>query len=102
MRLRHRFEDEIAFRRQVPFRGYVLDFYCARAKLAVEVDGMIHNDPDQAAHDQQRDTVLSQYGILTYRTTGADIMADPDEAAWGTRMLARARASELAERKKVR
>ncbi len=42
------------FRRQHPIGAFVVDFYCAEAKLAVEVDGEGHDHPDQAAHDRRR------------------------------------------------
>ena len=57
------------FRFQFAIRQYVLDFYCPAAKLCVEVDGEQH-DP---AKDQERDTYLSQFGILTYRIPSSDL-----------------------------
>ena len=46
------------FRRQHAVGSYVLDFYCASARLAVEVDGSHHDLPGQIAHDQRRDRWL--------------------------------------------
>ena len=43
------------FRRQHPVGPYILDFYCAELRLAVEIDGEVHGHPDQVAHDQRRD-----------------------------------------------
>lgn len=45
---------KLRFRRQHPIGSYVLDFYCASARLCVEVDGPVHAEPDQRAHDAQR------------------------------------------------
>ncbi|MCL5994855.1 MAG: endonuclease domain-containing protein, partial [Chloroflexi bacterium] len=42
------------FRRQHPIGNYILDFYCHEAKLAIELDGSQHAEPDQAAHDAVR------------------------------------------------
>jgi len=55
------------FRRQVPVDSYVVDFYCAELKLVVEVDGEIHLDPRQVAHDKSRDTHLRSIGCTILR-----------------------------------
>jgi very-short-patch-repair endonuclease len=44
----------LKFRRQHPFRKYVLDVFCLEAQLAVEVDGGAHLEPDQAERDKKR------------------------------------------------
>ncbi|MGJ3648959.1 endonuclease domain-containing protein [Sphingomonas sp. GlSt437] len=43
------------FRRQHPAGPYILDFFCAARKLAVEIDGEAHSRGNQPEHDQQRD-----------------------------------------------
>lgn len=53
------------FRRQQVIAGYIVDFYCASAKLAVEIDGGSHLD--RAEHDALRDRVLAEMGIKTLR-----------------------------------
>ncbi len=55
------------FRRQHPIGPYILDFYCAEAKLAVEVDGAVHDQPDQVAHDQRRTAWLGERGVKVIR-----------------------------------
>lgn len=35
------------FRRQYSIDNYIIDFYCPRLQLAFEIDGEIHDDPDQ-------------------------------------------------------
>ncbi len=42
------------FRRQHPVGPYIVDFFCTKAKLVVEVDGDTHADPRQAAYDAER------------------------------------------------
>ena len=44
----------VRFRRQHPVGPYILDFYCEKIGLAVEVDGQGHSDPDQMRHDARR------------------------------------------------
>ncbi len=60
-------------RRQHPFGPYILDFYCARARLAVEVDGEGHALGNQPAHDQRRDVWLARHGVATLRFAANDI-----------------------------
>ena len=53
----------LKFRRQHPVGSYVLDFYCAEVKLAVEVDGRGHEHPDQGRIDQVRTAWLATQGV---------------------------------------
>ncbi|HVU06962.1 MAG TPA: DUF559 domain-containing protein [Verrucomicrobiae bacterium] len=55
------------FRRQHAVGGHILDFYCADAKLAVELDGFQHGLPDGIGQDEKRETFLREYGIETLR-----------------------------------
>jgi very-short-patch-repair endonuclease len=72
-RLRARLPGMPAFRRQHPIGPYVLDFYCAKARLAVEIDGRIHEIGDQPQRDFRRDAWLEAQGVtaseLTPRST---------------------------------
>ena len=54
-------------RRQVPFRGYYLDFACLDRRLVIEVDGGHHGSDAQAAHDAVRDRVLEREGFRVLR-----------------------------------
>jgi very-short-patch-repair endonuclease len=64
------------FRRQHPVGPYVLDFYCPERKLCVEVDGYVHDLPEQAARDEQRDAWLGEQGIRVLRFAAADVLDD--------------------------
>jgi len=61
----------LKFRRQVPFGRYIVDFYCASAKLAVEVDGATHADSER---DAVRDAWLSARGIRVLRFWNNEVM----------------------------
>ena len=74
---------------------YVLDFYCAKARLAIEIDGLIHDRDEQSLKDDQRDAWMLEQGIATYRVNASDVFADPDEAALGIWLLANDRAAEI-------
>ena len=66
------------FRRQHPFGPYILDFYCAAARLAVEVDGRVHDYPDRIAHDQKRTRWLASQGIRVVRIAAEDVKNELD------------------------
>ena len=62
------------FRRQVTCGRFILDFYCAAAKLAIEVDGSQHYEQEGQVYDQQRTAYLNSLGIEVLRFSNADIM----------------------------
>jgi len=59
------------FRRQSPAFGYVPDFYCAEARLTIEVDGIHHND--QIERDRARTLALQAYGLTEIRFSNQDV-----------------------------
>jgi very-short-patch-repair endonuclease len=63
----------LKFRRQHAFDNYILDFYCHKIKLAIEVDGGIHNDPEVAAYDEIRTKNLNENGITVIRFTNDEV-----------------------------
>jgi very-short-patch-repair endonuclease len=65
--------DDLKFRRQHAFDDYILDFYCHKMKLAVEVDGEVHNDPEVAAYDIVRTKNLNDNGITVLRFTNDEV-----------------------------
>ncbi|ESQ92785.1 hypothetical protein ABAC460_02830 [Asticcacaulis sp. AC460] len=90
-RLKARSPDAPVFRRQHPIGPYILDFYCAKARLCVEVDGEVHEYHDKMRRDQIRDAWLIERDIQVHRIVAADLMADPDDAAAAAILLARQR-----------
>lgn len=63
----------LKFRRQHPFDNYILDFYSHKMKLAIEVDGEVHNDPDIAAYDKARTNNLNKHGLTVLRFTNYEV-----------------------------
>ena len=68
------------FRRQHPIGPYGLDFYCDKAKLAVEVDGSMHYVDDNQARDARRDEWMLERGVRTLRLSATLIRDDLDAA----------------------
>lgn len=73
VRLRARRLAGFKFRRQHPVGPYILDFYCVAAKLAVEVDGVHHDNPTQSEHDRKRTIWLARHGIRVVRIAARDV-----------------------------
>jgi len=65
--LRNRQFEGWKFRRQHPIDCYILDFYCPKARLAIELDGGGHNFPTRESLDQQRTNFLASKGIKVVR-----------------------------------
>lgn len=55
------------FRRQVPVGPYILDFYCAELRLAIELDGPQHHTPHMSDYDSARTLFLRERGIEVVR-----------------------------------
>lgn len=54
---------------------YILDFYCAEARLAIEVDGEIHLRPDIARNDVEREVALRELtGLRFLRLTNREVL----------------------------
>lgn len=68
-------------RRQVPFRGYFLDFACHSRRLVIEVDGCSHDL--RWEHDRIRGAVLAREGYRTLRFSNADVRDNFDDVMEG-------------------
>ena len=66
----------LKFRRQHAVGRFVLDFYCHELRLAVEIDGRVHDDPEQAAADRQRQTEIEESGARFYRIAADQVESD--------------------------
>jgi very-short-patch-repair endonuclease len=69
-------EEGFRFRRQHPAGNYVLDFYCAPAVLAIEVDGEAHDRGDRPARDAHRDAWLAAQGVHVIRYPAQEVMTN--------------------------
>jgi very-short-patch-repair endonuclease len=73
-RLRNRRVGGFKFRRQQIIDGFITDFYCESAKLAIEVDGGVHDEEQQKKIDEHREKVFNARGICTLRLKNNDVL----------------------------
>ena len=63
----------IHFHRQKQFGHYIVDFYCASAKLVIELDGSQHYEPEEEQRDAERDEYLSGLDLTVLRFGNYDV-----------------------------
>nr|WP_295660232.1 DUF559 domain-containing protein [Polymorphobacter sp.] len=78
---RLRKSDGPRFRRQHPAGPYILDFFCAKAKLVVEIDGIVHSMGDAGSRDARRDAWLTAQGLRILRINASEVLADVNRVA---------------------
>lgn len=64
----------VKIRRQVPFGPYILDFYCQKALLCIELDGSQHYTESGMKRDGKRDAFLQSSGIMVMRFSDIDAL----------------------------
>ena len=64
----------IQFNRQYPIGNYIVDFYCQKAKLVIELDGSQHCSPEQIEYDRERTAFLKQQGLSVLRYSNLDVV----------------------------
>jgi very-short-patch-repair endonuclease len=74
--LRNRQLRGLKFRRQHPLGGYILDSYCHKVKLGIELDGGQHAEPEQAVRDAQRTRDLEELGIRVMRFWNHEVLEE--------------------------
>ncbi|MCI8469837.1 MAG: endonuclease domain-containing protein [Eggerthellaceae bacterium] len=67
------YDHELSFRPQKVVGNYILDFYCRKAHLSIELDGSQHYEERQRKYDEVRTTFLETRGIYELRFSNADI-----------------------------
>ena len=61
------------FNRQKVIGNYIVDFYCAKAKLVIEVDGTQHFEDSGLESDKQREGFLNNLGLTVLRYSNFDV-----------------------------
>jgi very-short-patch-repair endonuclease len=71
--LRNKKISEFKFRRQQIIEGFIVDFFCNTAKLVVEIDGSVHDVPEQKQLDEHREHVFQARGLTVIRFKNKEI-----------------------------
>ena len=58
--------------------AYIVDFYCAKAKLVIEIDGSQHYSQEGQEHDQRRSEALARYGVQVLRLSNREVNGEFD------------------------
>ena len=65
--------DPVRFQRQKAIGNYIADFYCAKARLVIELDGGGHYKPEQAEKDEQQTYDLCSMNLTAARICNSAI-----------------------------
>ncbi len=72
--LRNRKFNSLKFRRQHELNGFIVDFYSHELRLAIEIDGEIHNK--QMDYDRLRQELIEKDRVTFIRVTNEEVMTD--------------------------
>ena len=64
----------VQFRRQYVIGSYIVDFFCHKAKLVVELDGSQHYESEIHAYDRERTAYLESPGLIVLRFSNLDVL----------------------------
>ncbi len=71
--------DGYKFRRQHIVGSYIADFVCLKENLVIEIDGLIHQLPENKENDEQRTQWLNSKGFKVLRFKNEEVLGNPDE-----------------------
>ena len=77
-RIRRKQIQGAQFYRQKPLLGFVVDFYCAKAHLVIEIDGSQHLETENQQKDAARDQALAARGLYVLRFDNCQILKETD------------------------
>jgi very-short-patch-repair endonuclease len=70
----------IRFLRQYSIDQFIIDFYSPEFKFVIELDGDVHNSPDQKEYDVKRQEYLETFGITFLRITNDELLGNANMA----------------------
>jgi very-short-patch-repair endonuclease len=73
-KVREKQVNNLLFYRQKPLGGYIVDFYCPKAKLVIEVDGSKHFTSEAKEYDKVRDEYLRNMALTVLRFTNDEVV----------------------------
>ena len=68
----------VQFYRQKPLLNYIVDFYCSKAKLVIEIDGSQHFEQSHKEKDSQRDSALGKLGLRVLRFDNRQVLQETE------------------------
>ena len=74
-------QADLKFRRQHPVGPFVIDFYCPKAKLGIEIDGATHDTEERIRRDAVRDAAIESKGVTVIRIPAAEVLRSPSDTA---------------------
>ena len=77
-RLRNKQLCGVQFYRQKPLLSFIVDFYCTKAKLVVELDGSQHFETEHLIKDAARDAALVNTGLKVLRFDDSQVLRETD------------------------
>ncbi len=77
-RLRRKQICDLQFNRQKPLLNFIVDFYCAKAKLVIEVDGSQHFKSIHKQKDIERDSALKDIGLQILRFDNRQVLLETE------------------------
>jgi very-short-patch-repair endonuclease len=77
-RIRFKQMRGLLFYRQKPLLKFIVDFYCPKAKLVIELDGSQHFEEVQRVADAERDAALTGLGLRVLRFDNRQVLMEID------------------------
>lgn len=81
----------VQFNRQKVVGEYIVDFYCDKAKLIIEIDGLQHYEDDKIKYDKKRTSYLNNLGLQVMRFTNIDITGNFNSVCEAINMVVKER-----------
>ncbi|MEA1897003.1 MAG: endonuclease domain-containing protein, partial [Bacteroidota bacterium] len=79
--------EGLKFRRQHSIGNCVVDFYCSRLNLVIELDGEVHASYQDIIRDDKRDNYLNNLGIKVLRFENKVVFENPEEIICQVKMV---------------
>ncbi len=95
-------KSEIRFQRQKAIDNFIVDFYCHKAKLIIEIDGSQHYTKEGKIYDAFRTEILEGYDLAVIRFTNGQINRRFDDVCEYIKIVVEKRIEELSGRKHVK
>ena len=75
-RIRRKQIRGVQFYRQKPLLNFIVDFYCSKAQLVIELDGGQHFEPEYLQKDVDRDKALEELGLRVLRFDNRQVLTE--------------------------